>query len=460
MKAVTKIAAVALCATMLGSCGIYKKYELDTSNSELAAEYVKARTGEADTTSFGTLTWQEVFTDPVLVDLINRALENNVDLRNAKLNIDVAHANLKGAKLAYFPSVALSPSGSGSSFKGSDMSWTYSISAAVSWEVDVFAKLLNSKRSAEVSLYQQEFYTQAVRSQIIGAVANYYYLISNLEAQLQVSRETAESWAQSVTVMENLKLAGRVNEAAVVQSKAQYASILASITDLEVSLVQANNSMSLLLNELPQTWNIPAGRYLEAPGIMSKPVAVSMLANRPDVRAAEAGVAVAYYAVNSARAAFYPSLSISPTGGFTNSAGSIVVNPGGWFINLAASLTAPIFSRGQNIARLEATKAQQTQAMNTFEYTILSAASEVSNDMTIYGKAVEKTGYLAEQTDYLTKSVEYTTDLLAFGNTTTTYLEVLTAQQSLLNSQISTLSCQLTQSQAVINMYQALGGGK
>jgi outer membrane protein TolC len=226
-----------------------------------------------------------------------------------------------------------------------------------------------------------------------------------------------------------------------------------------VSLDQLDNTMSLLVNVMPQHWNIPANAVISAPAILRDGVPMRELAARPDVLAAEQSLAVAYYATNSARAAFYPGLNITANGGFTNILGSIVKNPGEFFYNLAGSLTIPLFSRGQNIARLEAAKAQQKQAMNNFEYTLMSAAAEVSDAMTVYEKANEKSGYLVGQVDNLVKSVDYTTELLQFDGTST-YLEVLTAQQSLLSAQMSQISCELTKNQAIINLYQALGGGR
>lgn len=182
------------------------------------------------------------------------------------------------------------------------------------------------------------------------------------------------------------------------------------------------------------------------------------LAARPDVAAAEQGLAAAYYATNSARAAFYPGLSITANGGFTNLLGSFVKNPGDWFYQLAGSLVAPIFSRGQNIANLEASKARQKQAFNNFEYALLNASAEVSDALTVYEKSAEKERLLVEQVANLEKSVEYTQDLLQYS--TGTYLEVLTAQQGLLAAQTSYIASRLSQVRAIINLYQALGGGR
>jgi NodT family efflux transporter outer membrane factor (OMF) lipoprotein len=450
------VACVAL-AAMTTSCGIYKKYETP-QNTALTASYVEAREAEVDSTALGNLLWEDVFTDPVLADLINRALVNNTSLKNAQLNVQMAQAQLKGAKLAYLPSVALSPNGAGASYAGSNLSWSYTIPATVSWEVDIFGKLLNSKRSAAVAVETSEAYAQAVRSQIISAVANTYYAISCVESQLALSRNTARLWEKSVQTMRDLKAGARVTEAAVVQSDANYRSVLASITDLEVSRHELDNTMSLLLNTMPQHWNIAADKTLELPVEVSAGVPMSYLAMRPDVTVAERGLASAYYATSSARAAFYPGLTITANGGFTNLLGSVIKNPGEWFYNIAGSLVAPIFSRGQNITRLKVAKLQQEQAMNTFENTVLNAAGEVSNALTVYEKAGERASHLDLQVEDLVKSVDYTNDLLVYSNGT--YLEVLTAQQSLLQAQMGRISCDLTRTQAVISLYQAMGGGR
>ena len=446
--------------TMLSSCHIYKKFDMP-QDTAMTKEYVQAKESAPDSTAYGNLNWQSVFTDPLLQDYINRALTNNVNLENARLNVDVARANLFGAKLSYLPAVAINATGAGASYAGSGFtgSWNYTIPMAISWEIDVFGKILNNKRSASAAVRMQEDYLQAAHSQIITGVATCYYTIATLNAQLALSKETAEIWAKNVEIMKDYKEAGRVNQAAVVQSQAQYWSILASITDLETALTQANNSMSLLLNEAPATWEIPATARMEVPQILRDGVAMRELAMRPDVRAAEEGLATAYYATNSARAAFYPGITITSNGGFTNLLGSFIKNPGDWFIQLAGSLTAPLFSRGQNIARLKGAKAQQQQAMNNFEHTLLSAAAEVNNYCVALDKTASKTAYLTEQVKNLEEAVEATNLLLAYDGKTT-YLEVLTAQSSLLNAQISLLSTELAREQALINLYQSLGGGR
>lgn len=460
MNKIKTLIAAALAVSALSGCGIYKKYETP-QDTPITRAYAEARELTPDSTSFGNYIWEDVFTDPLLADYINRALTANSSLRNAMLNVDIARAQLKGARLSYLPSVALAPNGAGASYAGSDINWTYQLPVQVSWEIDVFGKLLNSKRGAKESFYLSEAYARAARSQIIAAVANTYYGLSATRAQLELSRRTAEVWKQTVSTMEDFKLVGNVTEAAVMQSRAQYYGILATITDLEQAVDNLNNTLALLVNEMPGT------EYATTPEMAinigfnpTEGIPMRQLAWRPDVEAAEHKLAVAYYATSSARAAFYPGLTITAAGGFTNLLGSFVQNPGDWFYQLAGSLVAPLFSRGQNIARLEAAKAQQKQAMNDFEYSLMNAAAEVSDALVVYAKSTEKENYLREQVDNLAKAAEYSMDLLRYNQPGTTYLDVLTAQSNLLQAEMNGISSRLAQAQAVVNLYQALGGGR
>ena len=455
--------ATAAILASLSSCHIYKKFEMPTDTPD-TQEYAEVSKQAPDSAAFGNQQWQELFTDPLLQDFIARALANNNDLENARLNVEVARANVLGARLSYLPSVALSAQGNLSKFHDvpgmTDWSKTYTIPLSISWELDVFGKTLNRKRASEAALRLQQDYQQAVRSQIIGAVATTYYSISCLESQLTLSRETAELWKQSVQTMKDFKEAGRTTEAAVVQSEGQLYSILAQIEELEASLDAANNTVALLLNESPRTYAIPENAHLAAPEILRDGVPMRELAQRPDVRAAEESLAAAYYATNSARANFYPSISFTSNGGFTNSVGSFIMNPGKWFENLAGSLMAPLFSRGQNIANLKGAKAQQQQALNNFRYKLLSAAAEVQDNIVSYDKQTQKASLLTKQVDALTKAVDYTNDLFVYGGGSTTYLEVLTAQSSLLSAQMNYLSTELARDRSLISLYQSLGGGR
>lgn len=464
MNTIKLCAAGAMMAVAFSSCHIYKKYELPVEESQLVGDFQKATQQMADSTSLPYLGWEKVFQDPKLQSLIRLALANNKDLKNAKLNVDIARAQLKGAKLSYFPAVSISPNAGTSTYGGNqmdwtDMKWSYTIPLAASWEIDAFAKILNRKRGAQVSMEMSQDYEQAVHSQIVCGVASTYYSLVMLNQQLDLTKRTCDIWAEQVETMELLKNAGRTNEAAVVQSRANLYNIQSSIPTLEESIHNVQNTLSLLLNTYPQQWEVTSQLDFTIPEQVVNGIPVSFLAVRPDVRAAERSMAVAYYTTNSARAAFYPSLVISAQGGFTNLIGSMIKNPGEWFFQLAGQLTAPIFSRGQNIATLEAAKAQQKQALNNFEYAVLSASADVSNALVAYNKNVERNKYLELQVDQLEKSVEYTNELFMY-NQSTTYLEVLTARSSLLNAQLACIANWHERAAALISLYQSVGGGR
>lgn len=449
------IAAVVL----LSSCNLYRKYELPADGNALVTDYKKAVEATVDSTSLEYLGWEEIFTDPLLQSYIRRALDNNNNLDDARLNVEMAQAQLKGAKLSYFPSVVFTPNAGTSSYGGSEMHISYTLPLAASWEIDAFGKILNRKRGAQASVEQMDDYRSAVRSQIICGVANTYYALVWLNQQLDLSRRTATIWKDQVESMKLMKEAAYVNEAAVVQSQANYYSIMASIPDLEQAIVETSNSLSLLMNTYPCVWDVTADLDFNLPAQISSGVPMSYLAVRPDVRAAERGLASAYYNTASARAAFYPSLVISAQGGFTNLLGSMIKNPGEWFIQLAGQLTAPLFSRGANIANLEVAKAKQEQAMNAFENVVLSASADVSDALSKYRTNEEKRQYVMQQIDCLEKSVEYTQELLTLDQKTT-YLEVLTARSSLLSAQLAGLNCWHNKVVALISLYQAIGGGR
>lgn len=459
MNKIKICAAGAVMAFAFSSCHIYKKYELPVEESQIAADFNKAAQERVDSTALPFLGWEDIFKDPKLQTLIRLALANNKDLENAKLNVDIANAQLQGAKLSYFPSLAFTPNGGTSSIGGSHMEWSYTLPLAAQWEIDAFAKILNRKRGAKMSVEMAQAYEQATRSQIVCGVANIYYSLVMLYQQIDLTRRTAEIWKEQVESMELLKEAGRTNEAAVVQSRANLYNIQASIPTMENSVNTLQNSLSLLLNTYPQTWDVSSEMSFDIPSEVVAGIPMSYLSARPDVRAAERNLAVAYYATNSARAAFYPSIMISAQGGFTNLIGSMIKNPGEWFIQLAGQLTAPIFSRGQNIASLKAAKAQQAQALNNFEYSVLAASADVSDALVSYNKSEEKRQLLELQVDQLEKSVDYTNELFMY-NPGTTYLEVLTARSGLLNAQLACIANWHEKAAALISLYQAVGGGR
>lgn len=450
-------------ATTLNSCHIYKKYERpDVDVQGLFRDTVSVTdTLAADSLNIGDLPWTDIFTDPILQDLIRQGLENNSDLKTAMLQVEAAQASFRASQLAFLPSINLTPQASVSSFNGnlhygnrSTWSWTAPVSA--SWEIDIFGRVLNSKRNAKAALMQGKAYQQAVRTQLIATIANGYYTLLMLDKQLAITEETAISWQQSVEIMKAMKLAGMTNEAAVAQSEANCYAIAASIPALRQQIRETENTLSTLLYQAPQT--IKRGSFDEQtmPEILHVGVPVQMLANRPDVQAAEMSLAAAYYSTNIARSAFYPNLVISGSAGWSNQNGT--VNPAQILLSAAASLVQPIFNQGSNIANLKAAKAQQEIAAINFQQTILNAGQEVSDALYAYQANKDILSQRSLQIDALQRAVASTESLMKLG--TSTYLEVLTAQQSLLSAQLSEVSDAYQCMVAVISLYHALGGGR
>lgn len=453
-----------MCATaLLSSCHIYKSY--DRPDDITAAGLYRDTTAvndtlAADTANFGNLPWREVFTDPQLQTLIEQALANNADLRSAALNVKKAEAALLSARLAYAPMLALSPQGTVSSWDKGKATQTYSLPVTASWQIDLFGQLLNPKRSAQVSLKQTQFYEQAVQTQVIANVANMYYTLLMLDRQLQITEGTADILKKNLETVQAMKDAGiyGTTSAAVEQSRTAYAQVMASLPGIRQSIRETENALCLMLNQPGQSITRSTLEQQQLPTEFSAGIPLQLLSNRPDVKAAEMSLAASYYSTNSARAAFYPQITLSGSAGWTNSAGSAIVNPGKLLASAIGSLTQPLFYRGANIARLKQAKAQEEQAKIQFQTALLKAGNEVSNALYQYQMVAEKTASRQIQVNSARKASEDTKELFNLG--TSTYLEVLSSEQSYLSAQLSEVSDTFDCMQAVVSLYQALGGGR
>lgn len=441
---------------ILSSCGIYSKYKpvAEVPDGLYGGDTIAA----ADTVSLGNLSWQEVFIDRYLQELIDSALVHNTDMQMAYLRVKEAEAALLSARLSYLPSFSLSPQRTASSFDGGKATQTYTLPVTASWEIDIFGRLTNAKRRAKSVYVQSKDYEQAVQTQLVATMANNYYTLLMLDAQLEISEVTEAVWKESVATTRAMKAAGMVTEAALSQTEATYYGICTAVLDLREQVNQVENALSLLLADAPRS--ICRGKLEEQqfPENLSIGVPLQMLANRPDVRSAEQSLAQAFYTTNAARSAFYPSISLSGSAGWTNNAGSMIVNPGKFIATAVASLTQPLFNRGLNIAQLKIAKAQQEEARLSFQQSLLNAGSEVNNALVQYQTAKDKSTYFEKQVASLQNATRSTSLLMQHGNTT--YLEVLTARQTLLNAQLSQVANRFTEIQGIITLYQALGGGR
>lgn len=448
-------------AALMSSCGIYNKYERpDVNVTGLVRDSASITDTLAvnDTTSFGNLPWRSVFTDPQLQNLIETGLAHNTNMLNAALNVKMVEAQLMAAKLAFVPSFTFSPTGTISSWDGNKTTKVYSLPVQASWSIDLFGNLMNQKRSAQMALLATKDYQLVVKTGLISNIANMYYSLMMLDKQLEIVDNMATLTKDTWNIMKLQKDLGRTRETSVQSAEANYYSVLAQATDLKRQIRETENSLSLLLGQSAQT--ITRGKLEDQslPSTFSTGVGIQLLSNRPDVHYAEMNLAQCFYDVNTARSKFYPNITISGSGAFTNSSGMGIVNPGKWLLSAVGSLVQPIFQNGQLIANLKVAKAQQEQAYNTWQNAVLSAGSEVSNALVLYNSSDEKSRLEAKQIESLTKTVDYTKDLFNMGSST--YLEVITAQQSLLNAELSKVADDFYKMQAVVNLYYALGGGR
>ncbi len=453
---------VGLSCLLLTSCGLYNKYDRPEVVADGIVRDPVAQNGtlqSADTTSFGNLPWRQLFTDPQLQLLIEQGLEKNPDLLNAALNVQMVNEGLKVARLAFLPSVALSPQGTIATLK-TDPSVTtksYQVPLSASWNVDLFGNLLNAKRSAQMQLIATQDYQTVVKCNIVSGIANLYYTLLMLDRQVEIVNDmeqlTKETWEKMQFMHEN-----RVGyrSTAVQSAEAAYYSVQAQKVDLMRQTREMENSLSLLIGQPAQA--IKRGKLADQslPSTFATGVSIGLLNNRADVHAAEMSLAQCFYDVQQARSRFYPSITITGTGAFTNNNG--MVNPGKLLLSAVGSLVQPIFQHGQIVAGLKVAKMQYEQKYNTWQNTVLKAGNEVSNALVSYNASAEKGDLDSKRVEVLKKNVEDTKKLME-SSSNTTYLEVISAQSNLLNAEISEVTDQFNKMQAVVNLYQALGGG-
>lgn len=451
---------------LLSSCGVYTKYKpavevpTDLYGEEMAvfADGSSALSADSLDLSLGAMDWRRLFTDPQLQALIEQGLQNNTDYQSAQLRVEEAEATLLSAKLAFLPSFALAPQGTVSSFDSRRATQTYSLPVTASWELDVFGRMRNAKQQSKALYAQSEDYRQAVRTQLIAGIANTYYTLLMLDEQLAIARQTEEAWKETVTSTRALMNAGMANESAVSQMEATYYQVQTSVLDLEEQINQVENSLALLLAETPHSYERGMLAAQQFPTDFSVGIPVQMLSCRPDVRSAERMLEAAFYGTNAARSAFYPSITLGGSAGWTNSAGAMIVNPGKFLVSAVGSLTQPLFARGQVVAQYRIARARQEEAALAFQQTLLNAGSEVNDALTAWQTSRAKSNLLDKQVASLQTAVRSTSLLMEHGNTT--YLEVLTARQTLLNAQLSQTSNRFAEIQSLINLYHALGGGQ
>ena len=440
-KLIYKIIIVAAAILTLGSCSMYREYE--RPKLHYLDSLYRRLPDLQDSSSIAELSWREFFADTTLQEWIRLGISFNTDLSIARFKVDQAQATLHAARRAFFPSASLSAE---AGINGGSMS--YSLTPSFSWEADIFGKMTNAKRSAVAAVEQSVAYKQAVQTQLIATIAETYYTLLMLDAQLAVSQRTQKTWEENIRTLEALKMAGKTNEAAVLQAKANMLDVQNSIYVLYKKIFETENAFSSLIGIVPiiiDRGTLDGQEFIEH---LSGGLPAEILGNRPDVRQAELQLKQAFYATNQARASFYPTVKLD---------GFLRFDPSGFITDLGASLLQPLYARGLNNAQLRRAEAQQKIALYEFRQKLLDAGIEVNNALVALKTAQSMVKIDKKQIVHLQAAVWNTQLLMKHGNTN--YLEVLTAQQKLLQAELSEISDRYEEIRSVINLYHALGGG-
>lgn len=459
---IIKGVALTLVFLSLQSCFVAKDYvrpEMDLESQNFRTDQLPQ-----DSLTMATVSWKEIFTDPILQNYIEEGLKNNIDIRVALQQIQIAEAYVRQGKAGYFPTlsgnarVTHQEFSQGSQFGAQFSQLTqYELSGSLSWEADIWGKIRSNDRAFQASYLQSVAAHQAVKSRLIANIASIYYQLLALDEQIRVTDETIETRSKGLETTQALKEAGNVTEVGVKQTEAQLYTAQGILIDLKNQARLLENTMSILLGSAPQ--EITRGE-LENQVIsttLNTGVPAQLLRNRPDVIAAEYSLMNAFELTNAARANFYPSLTLSATGGFQNIEIDKLFSANSLFATIIGGLTQPLFNKRQIRTQYEVSQAQQEQAYLDFRLAVITASKEVSDALYNYESATEKIEVNQKEFEAYNLATGYSEELLdnGFAN----YLEVLNAQENALNSSLNLINTKNNQLQAVVDLYEALGGG-
>ena len=453
----------------LSGCGIYNKYEQKTEAPANAFGTTDATAGGA---SIADMSWREFFTDPLLQQLIDQVLANNTDLNSARIAVEKSQASLTAAKLAYLPSLYFSPQGTLAKFDENPWSKTYNLPLQLSMDVDLFGSITNKRRAAKAVLLQAQMGKEAIRANLISTTAQQYYMLQLLDRQLDILMQTDSLWNASLETQKSLYENGKAYSTAVSQMESSYLNVKTQIVDVRRSIRATENAICRLLAIAPQHierrhWGSAALHHPDALGdtgqrmfdtqFLKVGVPASMLELRPDIRMANFVMEEAFYNTQAARSAFFPNITLTGTAGWTNSAGSMVIDPGKLLLTAVGQLTQPIFARGKLKANLKVSKLTEQDLQKKYVQTVIDAGNQVNEAMADCQAAREKYTYYRRQVEVLHEAYTGTHELMDNGKAS--YIEVLTAQENLLSAQLNEATNMYKGAQAVIALYIALGGG-
>jgi len=422
--------------------------------------------------SIANIAYKDFFTEPTLKQLIDSAVLRNFDLQFAIKNIESAKQSLKLANSGLLPEVNLQVNASSNRssdnsmngmsaamFTGAKHIEDYNANLGLSWEADIWGKIGRRKEAALDSYLQTEAAARAVQTQVVANVAQGFFNLLMLDAQLEIAKHNVLLNDSTLIVIRLQKDAGQVNILAVQQAEAQQLSAALLVPQLEQLITIQENALRTLAGTFPSKIErkVNLGAFSVAEHLTTG-IPADILSIRPDVKAAELNVMAANARIGAAQASMYPSLNITASGGINTFKASNWFNiPGSLFGTVAGGLTQPIFQRRQLKTQFELAKIDKDKSVIEFKRSIINAVTEVTDALVKLDK-LKKQRELQESRVQTLKQAIKNADML-FKNGIANYLEVITAQSNVLQSELSLMDIERQQLSAMVDLYRSLGGG-
>jgi outer membrane protein, multidrug efflux system len=452
----------------LAACKVSK--DVTTPATQLPGQFRSSES--ADTAGIASLPWKSFFADPVLQRLIDSAIVHNYDMQVALQNIKSSQLVLGQAKLGYLPDVTLQVTASltrpgseslngltASGFLHSKYLNDYNASLGLTWEADIWGKIKNKQSMALAQYLQTAEAKKLLQTNIVSGVAEGYYNLLMLDAQLGIARSNLALNDSTLRIIRLQYTAGEVTALGVQQAEAQELTAAELIPQLQQSILLQENALSILAGSLPDA--VERGKTLDEIPVrdaLSGGVPAELLSRRPDVRSSELALTVANANVGINKAALYPTIVISPEGGWDNYLLKNWFNiPGSLFGAVVGGLTQPVFQRKKLKTAYQVSEVDREKTVIQFKQSVLVAVGEVSDAMGKISKLREQRVVVTNRVDTLQLAITNANSL--FRNGLANYLEVITAQSNVLQSQLELASIKKGQLSAEVELYRSLGGG-
>ncbi|MCA8954759.1 MAG: efflux transporter outer membrane subunit [Planctomycetes bacterium] len=431
-----------------------------------------------DETNSARLAVSKFFRDPALVKLVEQALDNNQELNIVQQEIAIANSEIMARQGEYLPRLGIRTEagiekvGEFTSQGASDAAneikpgrrvpqklQSYGLGFAASWEVDIWNKLRNATKAAFYRYLATVEGKKFMITRLVAEIARSYFELEALDNQLDVLRRNIEIQTAALDVVRVQKQAARVTELAVQRFEAEVLRSRSRVFDVQQEIVQTENRINYLVGRFPQRVERNSQRFASLrPSDVATGVPTQLLENRPDLKRAEMGLAAAKLDVSVARARFYPSLSIEGSAGLEAfELNSLKALPESLFYNAFANVTAPLLNRKALTASYRVANSKQMQAVLTYEQTIRKAFAEAANQIAMIANLGGKYQLKQQQVDILRRAIDVSSQL--FSSARADYMEVLLTRRDVLEAEMELIETKKRQMSAMVNMYQALGGG-